>query len=225
MREAISTTEVNETRQLIVQLNGLATQTRPDFSYDVSDLSSMLKQENVECLKQANRVVKKKKSHINIPDLGNLKHLKIVAYSDASFGNLTDGSSQGGYIIFLVGSNDKYMPIAWQSKCVRRVVKSTLAAEILAMVDMAKACIFYRKLLLEILQVKDNIDNIKIFCKTDNSCVYDSAHSSTQILDKRLCIEMAILREMLERKEIAEITWVPTNTNCRLLDKERSAFI
>ena len=50
----------------------------------------MLKQENAECLKQANRVVKKKKkkkkkSHIDIPDLGNLKHLKIVAYSDASF--------------------------------------------------------------------------------------------------------------------------------------------
>ena len=25
-------------------------------------------------------------------------------------------------------------------------------------------------------------------------------------------MEMAILREMLERKEIAEISWVPTNT-------------
>ena len=92
---------------------------------------------------------KTEKSHIDIPDLGNLKHLKIVAYSDASFGNLTDRGSQGGYIIFLVGSNDKYMPIAWQSKRVGRVVKSTLAVETLAMVDMAEACIFYRKLLLE----------------------------------------------------------------------------
>ena len=208
LREAISTTEVTETRQLIGQLNWLATQTRPNLNYDVSELSSMLKCENVECLKQANRVVKKakkEKSHIDIPDLGNLKPLKIVAYSDASFGNLTDGGSQGGYIIFLVGSNDKYMPIVWQSKRVRRVVKSTLAAETLAMVDMAEACIFYRKLLLEILQVKDNIDNIKIFCKTDNSCLYDSAHSSTQIQDKRLRIEMAILREILERKEITEL--------------------
>ena len=62
------------------------------------------------------------------------------------------------------------------------------------------------------LQVKDNIDNIKIFCKTDNSCLYHSAHSSTQILDKRLHIEMTVLREMLERKEITEISWVPTDT-------------
>ena len=55
------------------------------------------------------------------------------------------------------------MPIAWQSKHIRRVVKSTLATKTVAMVDMAEACIFYRKLLLEKLQVKDNIDNIKIF--------------------------------------------------------------
>ena len=48
LKDRISTTEVTETRQLIGQLNWLATQTRPDLSYDVSELSSILKQENVE---------------------------------------------------------------------------------------------------------------------------------------------------------------------------------
>lgn len=214
LKDTISTTEITEIRQVIGQLNWLATQTRPDLSYDVSELSSILKQQNVECIKQANRVVKKakkEKSQIDIPDLGNLKHLKIVAYSDASFANLTDGGSQGGYILFLVGNNNKYMTIAWQSKLIRRVVKSTLAAETLAMVDMSEACLFYRKLLLELLQLKDETENIKIICKTDNSCLYDSVHSSTQILDKRLRIEMAILREMLDRKEIAEFSWIPTD--------------
>ena len=103
------------------------------------------------------------------------------------------------------------MPIACQSKHIRRVVKITLAAETLTIVDLAEACIFYRKFLLEILQLKDNSDNIKIFCKTDNSCLYDLVHSSIQILDKRLLIKMAILREMIERKEIAEISWLPTD--------------
>ena len=139
--------------------------------------------------------------------MGNLEHLKIVA----SFANLADGGFQGGYILFLVGNNNKYLPIAWQSKHIRKVVKSTLAAETLAMVDMSKASLFYRKLLLELLQLKDEIDNIKIICKMDNSCLYDSVHTSTQILDKRLCIEMAILREMVDRKEIVEITWIPTD--------------
>ena len=33
----------------------------------------------------------------------------------------------------------------------------------------------------------------------------------THILDKRLRIEMAILREMIKKKEIAEISWIPTD--------------
>ena len=61
LREAISTTVVTETRQLIGQLNWLATQTRPDLSYDVSELSSMLKHENVECLKTGYQSGKKSK--------------------------------------------------------------------------------------------------------------------------------------------------------------------
>lgn len=79
----------------------------------------------------------------------NIKHLKIIAYSDDSFANLTDGESQGGYIFFLVGSTNRYMPIAWQS--IRRVVKNNLAAETLSMVDAAETCLFYRKFLLRTL--------------------------------------------------------------------------
>ena len=61
LKDRISTTEVTETRQLIGQLNWLAIQTRPDLSYDISESSSMRKQENGECLKQGNRVIKKAK--------------------------------------------------------------------------------------------------------------------------------------------------------------------
>ena len=39
------------------------------------------------------------KSQIDISDLGNPEQLKIVAYSDVFFGNLTDGDSQGDYIL------------------------------------------------------------------------------------------------------------------------------
>ena len=56
-------------------------------------------------MKQANKNIKKakrEKSQICIPNLGNLGKLSIVAYSDASFTNLENGDSQGGYIIFVV---------------------------------------------------------------------------------------------------------------------------
>ena len=124
---------------------------------------------NAECLRCINRTIKKakkEKSQILIPDLGNPKLLQIVAYSDASFANLMDGGSQGGHIIFLMGENGQYMPISWQSKRIKRIVKSTLAAETLAMVDLAEACLFYHSLIIELLQLEDDPTNIKISCKT-----------------------------------------------------------
>ena len=102
------------------------------------------------------------------------------------------------------------MPIAWQFKRIKRVVKSTLSAETMAIVDLTEACLYYRKLLLDLLQLEDHPTNIKITCKTDNSCLYDAVHSTKQILDKRLRIEMAILREMIDRGKRAEIAWIPT---------------
>ena len=109
----------------------MATKTWPDLSYDVSTLSSIQKQENVQCTKQAHRVVKKvkkEKSQINILNLENFEYLKIVAYSDTPFANLTDKEFQGDYRLFLVGSNNKCMSIVWQSKRIR-IVKSIQAAE------------------------------------------------------------------------------------------------
>ena len=166
-------------------------------------LSSILKQENVECIKQTNQTTKKakkEKSQIRIPNLG---------YSDASFANLTDSRSQGGYIIFLIGSNSRYMPTAWQSKRIKRVIKSNLGAEPLAMVDLTEACLYHRKLILDLLQLEDH-PPIKIMCKTDNSCLYDAVHSTTPILDKRLWTEMEILREMIDRRKISETAWIST---------------
>ena len=82
------------------------------------------------------------------------------------------------------------------SKRIRRVAKSTQAAETLAMVDLVEACIYYKTFLCELLHIEDP-STIKVICKTDNSGMHDASHSSTQILDKRLRIEMAILREVL----------------------------
>ena len=166
-----------------------------------------------ECLRQANKNIlkaRKEKSKLCIPNLGDLNELSIVAFSDASFANLEDCGSQGGYIIFVVGSNGAYFPVHWQSKRIRRVVKSTQAAETLAMVDLVEACIYYKTFICELLHIND-MTKIPVICKTDNSGMHDSSHSSTQILDKRLRIEMAILREMLSNKDITDITWVPND--------------
>ena len=83
------------------------------------------------------------------------------------------------------------------------------------MVDLAEACIFYKTFLCELLHIEDS-SKIPVICKTDNSGMYDCTHSSTQALDKRLRIEISILREMLSKREIDEIIWIPTD--CQLAD-------
>ena len=73
------------------------------------------------------------------------------------------------------------------------------------MVDMAEACIFYKTFICELLHI-ENLSKIPVVCKTDNSGMYECVYSSTQALDKRLRIEISILREMLRKKEIDDIT-------------------
>ena len=124
--------ELEEFRALVGQLNWLSTQTRPDVAYDVCELSTVVSKATVDDVIRANKVVKKVKQRnvtLQFKALDCSDGYTLECYSDASFGNLPGGGSQGGFVIFLVDSNGIKCPLTWQSKKVRRVVKSTLAAE------------------------------------------------------------------------------------------------
>ena len=134
----------------------------------------------------------------------------MVVCSDASFANVGGTESQGGHIIYVTDGQSLAFPLAWQSHKLKRVAKSTHAAETLAMVDAAESAVFLRMSILELLSMADIPRNIPIECRTDSAALRNSVHSCTQILDKRLRIETAILREMVARKEIVDFKWVPT---------------
>ena len=83
-------------RQANGRLNWIAIQTRPDLSFDVSQFSSFMKKGRFECIRQANKNMKKAKketSRIYISTFGDHQKLQIMAYSDASFANLEDSGS------------------------------------------------------------------------------------------------------------------------------------
>ena len=83
---------------------------------------------------EANKVIRRIKSgqvDLKFHSLGS-GHLSLLVCTDASLGNLPDGGTQGGYIIFLANEKGKAIPICWNSKKIRRVVGSTLAGETLA---------------------------------------------------------------------------------------------
>ena len=132
----LSAHERSVLRSKVGQLLWLSKQSRPDIAFDVTMLASRLHVSTVEDIIKLNKVIRKVQAEnvsLNFHDLG--KDVELLLFSDASYGNLTNDGSQGGHTIFLKGSNGKINPVTWQSKRIRRIARSTLASEALALVD------------------------------------------------------------------------------------------
>ena len=106
-------------------------------------------------------------------------------YADASHGNLPDGGSQLGYLIFLVGENKKCSILNWQSKRIKHVSRSSLAAETLPLSDAIEDGIYIFELISEL--VFNGIKHIPIEIYTD------VLKSKKSVTEKRLKIDIAIL--------------------------------
>ena len=127
----------------------------------------------------------------------------LLTFCDTSYGNLPNGFSQGGYIIFLADERGNVSPLCWASRKLRRVCRSTVAAEIMAMLDGIDASVWLFHIISEITDIK--MDCIKV--KTDNMSLCESVHSTTANEEKRLRVEIASIRESIRRKEI-EVEWI-----------------
>jgi hypothetical protein len=75
----------------------------------------------------------------------DINPVRIVAYSDASFANSADLSSQLGFAIFLSDASRKCNGINYRSYKSRRVTRSVLGSEILAFADAFDCAHTFRK--------------------------------------------------------------------------------
>ena len=91
----------------------------------------------------------------------------------------------------------------------QRVVRSTLAAETLAFINGSETGIYLSELFTEIYGLKSKI-NIKGI--TDNKSLFETSNTTKNVDDKRLRVEISMIRQMLERKEI-EIIHVKSENN------------
>ena len=111
--------------------------------------------------------------------------------------------SQGGYIIFLCDKFSKSVPLAWNSTRLKRVTRSTLAAETLALTDGCDTTFFIANLITDIGLYK----TIPITALTDNQSLNDTIKTTKPTLDRRLRVEISALREMCDKNEI-NIHWI-----------------
>ena len=93
-----------------------------------------------------------------------------MIYSDAAHGNLPNGGSQGGYVIFLCGHQNRCVPLNWQSKRKQKVERRSLAAEALALSDALDDAVYLMKLFSEFMF--NNNSKIPMEIVIDNKLLY-----------------------------------------------------
>lgn len=208
-KSEFSSDEVKAIKQLSGQINWLVTQARPDIAYEGCIIGNSLTSGNSAVFSSINKVIRKIQNQDVVlhfySDL-DTSNVSIVTFCDASFANLPNGGSQGSYITFLVDQNGLYSPITWQSRKIPRVVKSTTAAECLAAVTAAEMTIYLATLLQEILHLSDGCIKTYVFCDNDN--LVKAVHSSTNMEDRRLLIDVSVLRDLLQKGELGQFRWV-----------------
>jgi transposase InsO family protein len=201
----LSKDEHKQYRRLCGRLNWISTQTRPDIAFDVAMISANVNAPTMKHLKMANKTIRKVKStsfEIVFCKLQDPIHLFV--YCDASYANLPNGGSQGGQIVFVSDENGFLSPLTWTSKKVRRVCRSTISAETMSLLDAVDTSIWIMHILEEVTGNKSK----KAKIKTDSKSLYDAAHSTTAVEEKRLRVDIAAIREEIRQRTIL-VDWIP----------------
>jgi hypothetical protein len=134
--------------------------------------------------------------------------LRLLVFTDASFANNKDLSSQIGMVLVLADSKNNANIIHWCSIKCKRVTRSVLASELYGMAhgfDMAASAKSTLDLIL-------NISVPLVLC-TDSKSLYDCLVKLGTTQEKRLMIDVMCLRQAYERREIAEVKWIAGTTN------------
>ncbi|CAK0814932.1 unnamed protein product, partial [Prorocentrum cordatum] len=150
--------EATRLRAAFGQLVWLATQGVPLVGAELSLLLAYSNSATVNTLLQANKLIRRTKFEAT-KELIMEKHATpcVVGYSDAAWNVRRDGSSQGGFLIFLTDytlMQNREAPIsllAWASAKLPRACRSSSAAEVQAASEAQEELEFCRLLLSEIL--------------------------------------------------------------------------
>ena len=158
------------------------------MAYAACIVCGSIKDAGVRDLISANKFFKILKSTevmLSFPKIEAIKSAALICFSETSFGHLKCGGSQGGMVVFIEGSNGKYMPLTWQSRKLRRIVKNTLTAETWALQEVLEVAFMIKYILLKILNL--NVENqiLPITCVTNSKSLHHTVYSSNNPTEKR----------------------------------------
>lgn len=206
-KEQLTDPEMTQLRSIVGALNWVVQGTRPDSCFSMLELSTKFKQGTVEDLLSANKLVARIKQlpcQVLYPRLKSMSAWKLAVFTDAAFANLPDGvSSTQSYVIFLVDESHQCCVLDWKGNKIKRVARSTLAAEALALQDGLEAVLVLRKMIKEILPRS----NIPIVARVDCRSLVEAIHSTHSVNEKLLRINIASIKQLVVEESIT-VSWI-----------------
>ena len=205
--QALNDKELSMLRSNIGALQWIARGTRPDISFEAIDLSTRIRSATSEDLHRSVKALKRLKVEDNmckytVPNLGPSKEWRLHVSTDASWGNHADNTnSMSGHVILLVGDRGRCVPLAWESGKIQRVVNSTIAAEMLACKKGVEEAFYLKTLFKELTQL-----DLPIHASVDHKGAVQSINSTNSMVDKRLRVDTAAIRQMIEREEVCSVS-------------------
>ena len=211
-------------RQLIGSLQYAAVHTRADISAKVGEMQSAVNHATVAQLLEANRILQEAKRHKVSLMIVPLQESRVTfcAFSDASFASSNNLTAHQGTIIFattneLLENNSAVVcPIAWSSKKIPRVVRSTLGAEAVALSNTVDRLSWIRVFWAWMKDSRTKWQSPEKLLQeeptaaavTDCKSVYDiiSRTAPPQCEEHRTTIECLLIRERMQ--ENCRLRWV-----------------
>ena len=223
--------ERTELRALLGGLQWLVGQSRVDGAIDVNLLQSQVTTATVETILAANKVLRKLRqgpSKLFTKRTPDDEEINLVVWSDASWANRRDGKSTGGYLLGICGSNvlkglrGHISVVSWGTNKLKRVARSSMAAEMQALANAEDELHLCRIAWAEFNGVSIDLNtpervlkNIPGTAIIDAKSIYDTLTSQTQPLqlaEKRTALELLAYLKNTELN-FTETRWVHGGAN------------
>lgn len=210
---------------VIGQLAWAARQCRADLAYGCSHAQQLAGRGDAMALSWVNRLVRRARQSVPVvvKNLGcSLEDVVFLAISDAAYAAQPGGASQGGLIVAAANPNVQQSPSAVtileaQSSRLQRVVRCSMSAELSMGATAYEHGDYLRAVFAEVLKPNFRLGQWKMFASQwrhilvmDAKVAYDALKSETAPTDRKLIVDIAVLREALEDSlNSGFVRWVP----------------
>ena len=82
-----------------------------------------------------------------------------------------------------------------------------LSTETLAPEEALESGFLIKSLLYELLNKEMKSDLFSVYCYTDNEPLVDTINSTKTFTEKRLKVNLCIIREIIEKQEVKSVSW------------------